>query len=92
MASNMLEEIIQAYSDESFIAYDGLEGALLGVCPNTMRLIYSVGTIIEILMEQGMSDEEALEYYGHNIECAYMGDKTPILCDDTFSSDEHFNN
>jgi hypothetical protein len=29
-------------------------------------------------MEDGISDEEALDYFYFNIEGAYMGEKTPI--------------
>ena len=43
------------------------------------RVIYSVGSIIDILVERdGMSYEDASEYFSFNIECAYVGEHTPI--------------
>ena len=42
---------------------------------------YSVSKIIEILMEDGMDEEEAYEYYEYNILGAYMGETTPMFLD-----------
>lgn len=40
---------------------------------------YSVDKIVEILMEDGMSQEEAYEYYEYNILGAYIGEGTPMF-------------
>jgi hypothetical protein len=40
-----------------------------------------VSKIIEILMEDGMDEEEAYEYYEYNILGAYMGETTPMFLD-----------
>lgn len=37
------------------------------------------GTIIEVLMNRGMTDEEALEYFDFNIGCLYAGPGTPTI-------------
>lgn len=88
----MIQSIIETYPDEKFLVLDGLNAAIIGVEASTMRLIYSVSTIIECLMEQCMTDEEAIEYYDFNIGCLYAGEKTPILCEDMYFDDEHLNN
>ena len=88
----MLEDIIESFPDETFLVMDGHDNAIIGVDTNTMRLVYSVTTILENLMAQGMDDEEAIEFYDYNIACAYFGEKTPVLCDDTFNSKDHLNN
>jgi hypothetical protein len=31
-----------------------------------------------------MTQEDAVEYFYHNVECAYVGDKTPIWVYDIF--------
>jgi hypothetical protein len=31
-----------------------------------------------------MSEDEALEYFDFNVSGAYMGEKTPIWCNDQF--------
>lgn len=77
----MLAEILEKYPDEEFLSADGFNNAILGVDEKSMRLIYSIAKCIEILMED-MSEEEAFEYFYYNVSGAYMGEKTPIWCDD----------
>jgi len=42
-------------------------------------LIYCGHKLHEIFMEEGMKDEEALEWISFNIEGAYVGASTPII-------------
>jgi hypothetical protein len=78
----MIDKIIEQYDEEDFLKADGFDKAIIGVDENTMRLIYSVLKCIEILMEHGMSEEEAFEYFTFNVSGSYVGDKTPIWCVD----------
>jgi hypothetical protein len=68
------------------VNYDGLEAAIIGVGQQYTKpavLIYSAKKIIQVLMKQGMTYNEALDYYGHNIECMWVGaEETPIIMDD----------
>ena len=76
-----LESIIEKYPDETFLKADGFDDAILGVDESSMRLIYSISKCIDILMED-MSDEDALEHFYYNVSGSYMGEQTPIWCDD----------
>ena len=52
---------------------------------NTMRLIYSQRKVKELLMKNdGMTDEEAHEWFEYNIQSAYVGEGTPIWCSDEY--------
>lgn len=77
----MIEEIIERYEDEEFLKADGFDEAIIGVDESTMRLIYSVKKCILILMED-MSEEDAIEYFSFNVSGGYVGEKTPIWCQD----------
>lgn len=77
----MVAEILEKYPDEEFLLADGFNEAVLGVDEKSMRLIYSISKCIKILMED-MSEEDAFEYFYYNVSGAYMGEKTPIWCDD----------
>ena len=77
----MIAEIMEKYPDEEFLLADGFNEAVLGVDEKTMRLIYSISKCINILMED-MSEEDAFEYFYYNVSGAYVGEKTPIWCDD----------
>jgi|TARA_R110000868_G_scaffold195851_1_gene441597 hypothetical protein len=76
-----LESILEKYPDETFLKADGFDDAILGVDESSMRLIYSISKCIDILMED-MSDEDALEHFYYNVSGSYMGEQTPIWCDD----------
>ena len=58
---------------------DGFDAAIIGQSTKDL-LVYNVSTIVEILMERdGMTEEEALEYFEYNIDGSYMGEETPIF-------------
>jgi len=83
------EILAEQYSDVELLQADGLDDAIIGVVFDIMnavpRIAYSTTKCLEILMRRdGMSEEEALEYFDFNIHGAYMGEKTPIWVDDTF--------
>ena len=80
---SILESIIERYEDETFLKADGFDDAIIGVDDVSMRLIYSVSKCIKIL-EKDMTYTEALEYFDFNVSGAYVGEKTPIWCNDDF--------
>jgi hypothetical protein len=86
-----LDILVDNYPDFEFLKADGFDDAVMGIFYNRwsgeMVLVYSRCKCIEILMKRdGMSEDEALEYFDFNVEGAYMGAKTPIWVDDTFIS------
>jgi hypothetical protein len=80
----MLNEIVEYFYDDEILKADGFDEAVIGIDQNSMRLIYSVKKCVEILVLQGMSVEEAIEYFDFNTKGSYVGEKTPIWCDDMF--------
>jgi hypothetical protein len=80
----MLELIIESYPDEEFLKADGFDDAIIGVDEMTMRLIYSVTKCIDILMAEGLTEDDAMEFFDFNVGGAYVGEKTPIWCYDNF--------
>ena len=74
------QNIIEYYPDETFMFADGFDDAIIGICDVTNRVIYSKERIIEILMEEGMEYEDALDHFGFNIAGSYVGEMTPIFC------------
>jgi len=79
----MLEKILEKYESEAFLKADGFDEAIIGVDDGSMRLIYSVKKCVEILSKE-MLEEDALDYFYFNVNGAYMGEKTPIWCNDYF--------
>lgn len=71
---------------EEFIKFDHLDAAIVGYGKQhggQICLIYSGRRIVDALMvENNMEYEDAVEWYGHNVECLYAGPGTPIIMDD----------
>lgn len=80
----MLDKIIENYPDETILRADGFDDAIIGVEEDSMRLIYSVSRCVQILVDDGMSIEDAMEHLSFNVTNAYVGKLTPIWCQDFF--------
>ena len=76
----MIDRIMEWFPEEEILLADGFDKAIIGVSNNDMRVIYSKSLCIDILMSQGMDEDEALEYFEYNVSGAYLGEKTPIWC------------
>lgn len=76
-------KLFRIYEEEELLKADGFDDAIIGIDGKTMRLIYSVSKCIEILSKD-MSREDAVDYFYFNMESAYVGEKTPIWCNDNF--------
>lgn len=83
-ASELLNSIVETYPEESILKADGFDEAILGIDEEGFRLIYSISKVLSILVADGMTEEDALEYFSFNIRGAYVGEKTPIWCDDVY--------
>jgi len=70
------------YPDEDILKADGFDDAIIGIEPKTMRLVYSIPKCIKILMNQNMDEMDAIEYFEFNVSGAYVGEQTPIWCED----------
>jgi hypothetical protein len=81
--NRLLKGIISYYEDEELLLADGFDDAVIGIDESTMRIIYSSGKCIEILMLQSeMLLDQAIEFFEFNVKGSYVGDKTPIWCED----------
>ncbi len=80
----MLKGIVEYFQDEEILKADGFDDAVIGIDTGTMRLIYSVTRCVEILMVGGMDMNDAIEYFDFNVRGSYVGEKTPIWCDDMY--------
>jgi hypothetical protein len=82
--TSILDQIVENYPDDEILKADGLDDGIIGIEENSMRLVYSKSKVIEILMSEDMTEEDALEHYYFNIVGAYVGEKTPIFIEDSF--------
>jgi hypothetical protein len=77
-----LAEIIQEQNPEALTA-DGLDDAILGIAYRAGAaplVAYSTSQCIQILMDRdGMSHDEASEFFEFNIVGAFVGPGTPVF-------------
>jgi len=86
---DILQKILDAREDETFLKADGFDAACIGVyddlTTSTPRLVYSCRRCIEILMKNdGMGEDEANEYFDFNTLGSYVGNQTPVFVEDRF--------
>jgi len=70
--------------DLLFMTEECYDAAILGVSvmccgtSNSTQVIYDWDLVIKINIDQGMDEEEAIEYFDYNQGGAYIGECTPI--------------
>ena len=76
-----LKQVLNDLEYFSTIILDDLDCAVIGINNTEQRLVYSYDKIVEKLMNDGMSEDEAIEYIEFNIvrSVQYMGSKSPII-------------
>jgi hypothetical protein len=69
-------------NDSDLLQADGLQDAIIGVgvrCGKPDILVYDVQKVIDVLTRRdGMSHEDAWDFFHFNIEGAWHGECTPI--------------
>jgi hypothetical protein len=72
-------KISEEYPD--LLKADGFDEAILGVVQRMgiQAICYDEDKVIEILMKDGMTLEEAVEYFEFNIAGAWVGESTPFF-------------
>lgn len=75
-----VEELGFNEKDEILLA-DGFEDAFVGIaCQfNKPMACYDYDKCIEVLMEEGLTEEDAIEHMSFNVEGGWVGDKTPLF-------------
>jgi hypothetical protein len=64
--------------DEKMIVADGFDEAIIG-CTWDYKVVYDAERCVKILIEGGIPEAEAAEYFEFNVINAYVGEKTPIF-------------
>ena len=81
-------EFVDRFSDEHFgegedglLVMDGFDDCIIGVGQRFTDhfVVYDLKKVIAKLMEQGMSEEEAIEFHEFNQLGAWVGPGTPVF-------------
>lgn len=78
----MTKRALLAEIDASLLLADGFDEAIVGYgqrCSEPPVVIYDRSKCLEILMRDGMTLEEAEEFFSFNVEGAWVGPRTPVF-------------
>ena len=81
MSIEEIKHYITQHNDEALFA-DGFDEALIGigVIFNRSLATYDMRKCIDILIKRdGMTEEEAVEYFEFNVTGSYVGENTPVF-------------
>ncbi len=80
-----IRELIDLYESPA-MQIDGHDNAIIGAgevgSDGEYILVYSEQRILLNLMDEGMDQEEAIEFYEFNIAGCYIGEGTPLIIDE----------
>jgi hypothetical protein len=79
---SMIEQIGEAYPEA--LKMDGFDDCILGICTRFGQeplIAYDYRKVINKLMEDGMSYEDAVEFHEYNQLGAWVGERTPVFID-----------
>jgi hypothetical protein len=82
MTGQEIDDIADRYSDVEMLRMDGYDDCCIGVVERFGMqpiLCYSAKKVIARLMADGMTEEEAWEFFHFNQIGAWMGDGTPCF-------------
>ena len=76
----MIEELVEQLEENECLLADGYEAALIGITEGANPVaVYNSDLCVECLMKQGMTREDAVEWFYYNTIGVYAGEKTPVF-------------
>jgi hypothetical protein len=74
-----MDRLAEEYPD--LMRMDGFDDAILGVVERIglQTVCYDLKKVIAILMEQGMDEQDAWDWYQFNMLGAWVGEATPVF-------------
>jgi hypothetical protein len=74
-----MSELDEWEFDEGVQIVDGYNTCIIGKDYKDGKAVYSIERMIELMMTRdGLTMEQSIEYFDHNIGTAYIGEMTPI--------------
>ena len=73
-----IDKLQEMYPELELLQADGFDDAVIGIEPLSGKVIYDIDKMITVLISEGLSNEDAIEYLDYNVLNAYVGEQTPI--------------
>ena len=70
---------MEVLAEEECLTADGFDAALVGCTYGAnVVAVYDIQRMIEVLVNEGMDHDDAVEFLEYNVVSAYLGEKTPL--------------
>jgi len=81
---NNKDERIEEWAKQEILSADGFDDAIVGLARRSDLVVvaYSVDKMLKIMVDGGISQEDAREYFEYNIVDAWVGENTPVYIED----------
>ena len=79
---NGIDELLERGEEHNLIKWDGCDKAIIGIgyrCGQHPMYVYDYPRLVEVFIDQGMTQDEAEEWVDYNIAGAWVGESTPII-------------
>ena len=79
MSSNIQEVIVENWGDDLMLM-DNYDDCIVRISERFgcgSLVVYDLSKVLDKLVESGMTEEEAQEYYEYNMIGSYVGENTP---------------
>jgi len=75
------DQLLAFVPDDTLLFADGFDDAIIGLDTLSLKVVYSKQQMIQILINEDMTPEDAIEFLEYNTWNAYVGEQTPIYVD-----------
>ena len=70
---------MEILAEEECLTADGFDDALVGCTYGAnVVAVYDINKMVEILMNEGIDYEDAVEFLDYNVVGTHLGEKTPL--------------
>jgi hypothetical protein len=76
------DQLLAFVPDDTLLFADGFDDAIIGLDTLSLKVVYSKQQMIEILVSEDMTLEDAIEFLEYNTWNTYVGEQTPIYVDE----------
>ena len=82
MVDDPRQRLVDATGDDEMLFADGFDAAIVGYaqrCGEPIVVVYDAEKAVQCLVDQGMTHDEAVEFFHFNTVDAWVGPRTPVF-------------
>ena len=73
-----IDKLQEMFPEHEILQADGFDKAIIGLEPLSGKVIYDIQKMTMVLIDEGLTHEDAIEYLDFNVLNAYVGENTPL--------------